>query len=243
MSVTSIFVSGTKDENRAEIVKNLNGGIPLNPNKTYSISLHSSSMVWGWSNISANKGNNKLKYDIGAGIVAITLNDGIYSIKDLSDLLPIQFTLTQRTYDSRVALIVAAGTNILYFDTETPTELLGFINGTYGPGIWTGPNRADVLGGVSSVVVHCDLVDASGSLTSGHLQGLTNILYVSNGFTLVLPGSTFEAVSPGSQYFVKASVGSYINSVKIWLTDQEGRYLDLPDGDVPADFHLLLKED
>lgn len=210
----------------------------------YEVALISGMVCYGWDNISAELGNNILKYRISnvAAWITVTIPDGIYNWFDLDAYLkgimkvaghydPGANTATTATSDDIYYINIGINTTNGKYKIEISNgyqldlsvskinETIGFASGILASdGTFESTNIPDMNRGVSQVQLRCDLVASQASFTNGVSAP---VLY---GFNPTVKPWEFIKIQPMSPIYLPMSK-SDINSINIKITDQNGRIL------------------
>ena len=126
------------------------------------------------------------------------------------------------------------------FRTGSFYGILGFAENTIiSAGVNIAPHVADITNGIQAVVVHCDLVNPKYSYHNTGTSGAkSQILYVVSPPSLP-PSSLYNVVEPGSSYYVPTNK-TQINSIRFWLTDQNGKRINNQGENV--NYHVILRK-
>ena len=166
--MTSIFLSSesSNEQESEDFTYYFQPALTLDPNKDYEIALVNASIWYSWFNISAEKQNNKFRYNNGARAREITVPDGSYNIDDLEDIL--SKLMRQKGDDPRNTNInvnranlgtyirIRGGYSVDFTGPNTFAKILGFRNR-----IVDRTSDSDTLAditNVSSLLIHCNLV-------------------------------------------------------------------------------------
>eukprot|EP01059_Diplonema_ambulator_P022240 TRINITY_DN373_c0_g1_i11.p2 TRINITY_DN373_c0_g1~~TRINITY_DN373_c0_g1_i11.p2 ORF type:complete len:241 (+),score=12.68 TRINITY_DN373_c0_g1_i11:1272-1994(+) len=236
MTNTSIIISSENHANKTDFTTQFSPGIHLDPYKRYGVSLIKADMYYSWTNISASQGTNIFEYsdDSGATWKQIVFTDGLYTISEINNVLPDQIDVTGINSTQRIVINLATGYQVRFTNTEI-YNLFGFNKTDLLTGKTTSPRKADLTNGITSVLVHCSLVDTSTSIRNGTFS---NVLY-SVSPPILPPGSLYNVVDNNGSYFLPMNTTN-IESVRMWVTDQRGHNINNLGEDTV--FHLLIKE-
>jgi len=207
--------------------------IQLDETKNYEISLLKAWIWYSWFNISQAKGNNILRYshDGGTTFTQVILPDGNYDINGIDAYMKAQMKINNHwdsvNEDYFINLIPNYNTgklrveiaNNYQFDMSQSTiyNLLGF-NSEIVTSTVEGSRNVDITGGVSSLSIHCSLVN--------------------NSYNNDIKGDVIQSFSPdkavSSQLYIEDNNPVYIplehrriHEINMYLTDQNNQIVDL----------------
>lgn len=200
-------------------------------NKMYQIAFLELTTSYSWTNISADDGNNVLKYDNGVDATeTITFNDGIWTVDSINEFI-FAFCLsagdTYTDIDGEVRSPIVFSVNsskgvldlfvhtdfTVDFTTGTLYSLLGFSSTTYTAGSYTG-STLDITNGQSRCLIQLSIIsntiyDASSS----------NIIY-----SFAPDQRPYELITEKPQVPVYLPLDvSYISNFRLSLMGTDGR--------------------
>ena len=220
---------------------NLLTPIHLNPNKKYEAALLSINLYNSIPNITEE--NNKFKYSIDEGKTwkIITLNKGSYEIQAINDEIQramiinndfdaanneFYISITANIPELKSVVNITNKTYLVDFNTENsigPT--LGFPydplwHGKIGHGYNKSPNIVQITK-INLVLVNVDLI------TGSYVNGSQSPAIYSFDPYKVPPGYKLDDRPNPSLTFYPVTRTTTINSLRIWLTDQDNNIIDL----------------
>jgi len=199
--------------------------------------LHSADIWYTFKNISSAKQNNKIYYSKDTNDVfesSITFDDGLYSLDMINAEIKRQlianndsdelFYFEASDHDGRVILRIGVLSYIVYFDTDSPCDLLGVVAESQYPDDINDyaikfPNTAQ-FSEVSNILFHT-------SLTGGlHIDGRASSVLSSIPINCV----PFDLIQyhPYNQIKINADniVNTVISDIRVWITNQNDVLLD-----------------
>jgi hypothetical protein len=204
----------------------------------WSIGLVCLDTYYSFSNI--NSGNNKLKYsdDNGTTWTEIAIPVGCYEIVQINEAIK-EALGDKSSYFELAPNYVTLGSIItitndsfkIDFDTNNSmAPVLGFNkDSVLGSGVNNSAHIVNILE-VNSILVNCDIISNS-YLNGSH----SPVIY--SFFPNVRPGGKIIQ-EPNTITFLSIN-RSYIESIRIWLTDQDGKTIDFRGEKITA--RLLLR--
>ena len=234
----SFIVSG----NASSILTRFNPPLQLREHKSYEMALVNLETYYSIPNIHA--GNNSLRYspDEGTRWFTITLSTGSYGIDEINDEIQRQLRLNKHKakiiIDANRATLRATLTQAKTYqvDFNVPNSIgsvLGFQPRLYTfdrdtNGYTEGENIVNIIS-INSILVHSDVI--SGSYVNGAQQ---SVIY--NFFPNVDPGMKILQKPRNLVYLPVTS--KTVNRMQTYLTDQDGRPIDLRGEHLTIRFHL-----
>jgi hypothetical protein len=208
--------------------------IHLDSNRKYSLALVNIETYHSFPNVDAT--NNRFVYstDNGATWQTITVPEGSYEITDLDrfikEALKDDAVELQPNVNTLKCVLKISKPNysVSFQGDSTLKEMLGFDSKIYGPGSHEGVNNVDILK-VNSILVHCDLI--GGSYVNGQ-----NFPTLYSFFANVPPG--YKIVQSPHNLVYLPVTRHVINDMRVWLTDQNNRSLNLRGETVTVRLHL-----
>ena len=222
------------------------------------LALVSAKIWYSYYNIKSIYHNNTFRYYNGSSYVDIVIPDGNYQLFQLNSYIQGQMK-ANGDYDSvndafyvsldpnystlRCKLTitadgVSAGYKVDFTSTGLGTddqlrEILGFDDGEYDEST-EGQHQVDITRGVNSIQIHVDIV--SGSIEDGRSS---NIVW---SFTPDLPPGSLISIQPASRIYLPCNYTT-VSGFQVWLTDQQGRAIDLNDNPTAYTFHIRAGRD
>lgn len=197
------------------------------------ISLSDITLWYNWKNIRAGLQNNTFTYKKGSTPYPVTIPDGSYSVRTISDF--IHHTMKNNGHvdntstDNKqygINLFSNAAYNRVSYKVKSEFELsfgeglakvLGATPDTIYRGSGNFPNVPQIEN-VKSVQVHCSLV-------YNEYQSDSSLLY---NFTPKSSYGSLLSVEPRFPQWRQTRVSTE-NTIEVWLTDQDGTALDIED--------------
>ena len=211
----------------------------------YEMSLLRLETYFSFPNIDST--NNTIRISIGRKKYDVQIPTGCYDIDSINNV--VQRLLMELTGEKEKEkhIILSANKNTLRCileirDTTTSVDfnidnslrsVLGFNAKQYkGAGRYESENIVNILS-VNSILVHCDIIDAS------RVNGVAApVIY--NFFPDVSPGE--KIVSQPLHFIYISLTMDVIPSMSSWLTDQNGSELDLRGEELTLTFHVRKKK-
>ncbi|GIY65913.1 uncharacterized protein CDAR_317361 [Caerostris darwini] len=168
--------------------------------------------------------NNFIEYFDPFGVEhSITIPNGNYMISELNEEIedhfngksPIIFDVHQAT--SRFIIKLDKGFTI-DFEGGNLHEILGFESKVYDQPKQRGKYIADISKGIDDIFIHCDLI------TSLYNEGTSDILYL---FSPLNPPGSMIVINEINPLFEEVNRKDYIDSVRMYITDQNDNIIDL----------------
>lgn len=211
--------------------------IKLNSKEKHEIALLNIDMYHSVPNI--DESNNKFIYEYNGKKFEIVFPTGAYEIQTINEYIQEQLI----KHDNKDIFIIEANlitlkciinmkksnVKIYFTHANSLSKLLGFRK-DIGEGIreYEGENIVDILS-VNSILVNCDIVEGS------YLNGLQKpVLY--SFFPDVPPGFKINE-KPNTVVYLPVTIPT-INSIHIWLTDQDHKPLNLRGEEITIRLHL-----
>ena len=210
---------------------NFSPSVPISGN--WTVALQSASLWYSWYNISGDYGNQTFRYYNGVAWKDITITSGLYGLPDINTFVqaamkangdytagtPDVFDITLTPdYNTFKCLITVSGGYQVDLTVGNLYKLLGFtaiIVTTSQEGL----NNVNITNGIDKVLIHVDCVTGSynGNTTSDVIYGFS---------PNVSPSSLIEIV-PYQLINLPVNKSGYLNYVRIYITDQQNRRLNL----------------
>lgn len=243
-----LHLDSAGQSNTADFTIGLN--VPIRPedDEILEVALHRVNYWYSWYNISASKGNNKFVYNDGTDDTTITIPDGNYSVSGLDAFIKSQMaangdydnstnpttyyiSLSPNINTNRVYAKISGGYSIKFND-GTLYSLLGWNENDTVDSSGDAPNIADFTNGINDVLFRCDIVDGYSSIQNGVASDV-----LQNHYPTSAPSSHISFV-PRQLIYLPVRV-SYIDSIRMYITDQLGRPINL-NGE-PVSYLLSLR--
>lgn len=218
--------------------------VPIYLNDQYEVALKELSTFYSWPNISQSYGNNKIIVNDGTSDYTITFVDGTYTLDDLNSYVRTSL-ITQGAITSgdvspvtivgdfnilRVVVNIVTGgysVDLTAGGTSDMKTVLGFSDGSNITATETGDLSPDLSYGLTQVNLNCSLLDGSNdSISDGNSSSIlaSFVPDVAPGYSLVV-----KALYP---IYVKLPPTANIESIRFWLTDNQGRIVNLRGEDI-----------
>ena len=224
--------------------------LSLERNTEYEVGLVKASIWYSFHNISTSFSNNTIQYshDNGATFTTITFPNGLYSIDAINQYVQaqmlanghvptvngaLQYNITITPNYSTLKVDVTLTNNYqLKFNSDV-NELLGFDNTQQTVTSTTsGNNVANITRSVNSLSIKC-------SIATGSWENSTTSDVIYTFVYNVTPGSLQE-VFPNQILYVPINTYNEIHNIRMRITDQLGREVDL--NNEPTTFLLHLRK-
>lgn len=246
-TVTTLILSSKK----TDFTTYLNSPIRLEPAKKYEAAFLTLETYNSIPNITEE--NNKLKYSTDKGISwkIISLPIGGYELDEINDRIHVDMIMNNDynqtpgvepgsefyvniTFDKPTLKSIVEITNENYmvdFGVENSiSSTLGFNNEKLLQGTFVSPNPIDIEK-VNSVLIHCDFV--TGSYVN---SDKSNVIYSFS--PKVSPGYKIREHANPELIFYPVLQQSEIYRVRVWLTDQNNKTIDLRGEQITLSIHI-----
>jgi len=219
--------------NTNPVITTFTSPLMLNPKYNYEIALLSLDTYYTFPNI--NEDNNAFRYKKGdSAWKDIKLPIGCYEIagireetfRQVGNETDIVFTSNRNTL--KCMIHIEKGYVVDFGVKNSIASVLGFKEEQYSAGYHSGEYLVNILQ-VNSILVHVDI--AKNSYIKGEISPV-----VYNFFPNVSPGVKIIQIPKNLVYLPITS--NYIYSMKVWLTDQNNRILDLQGEQLTIRFHM-----
>ena len=216
----------------------------LDKNRQYAFGLSQiNSMTYSWYNISEFYGNKKIKYSLDSGrtFKELTFANGNYSYGDMSSYIaeflavndnvevsPIKLDFDLTSF--KVLITLDANTQLDLRDGNF-ADLIGFDKKIVQETEY-GSKLPNITNSIDSIYIHCDLI--TDSVVDGKSGDVIYVFSTAN-LTRSYP---FER-TPYHIGFSRVNK-TRIDSIRVWLTDADGRNIDL--NGVDTSFTFILRE-
>ena len=242
--VEYITISGTN----SRLFTRFNPPMELDPsaNSGYEIALCRLETFYTFHNIDEKNNALRVSIDRGQNWFDLKIPVGCYDITGINEALQLlvgevkkdvvqekkqpYIVLTGNKNTSKVVLEIASNTTIVNFDVKNSIRnVLGFEAKKYvGGKRYESENKINIIR-VHSILVHCDISNSS------RVNGMpAPVIY--NFSPNVSPAEKIVC-QPKHLMYVPLSL-SVISSMTAWITDQEGRTLDLHGERLTLAFHI-----
>ena len=206
----------------------------------YEIALCRLETYYSFPNI--DKGNNAIRVSIDSGKnwIDLSIPTGCYDIEGINEALQLllgergekksHIVLKGNRNTLKCVLEIAKDSTIVDFNVKNSIRcVLGFEAKKYmGGKRYESENKVNILR-VNSILVHCDIINSS------RVNGmLTPTIY--NFFPNVSPAEKIVC-QPAHLMYIPLSLYT-ISSMTAWITDQEGKLLDLGGERLAITFHI-----
>ena len=208
----------------------------LDREKKYEIGLIQASIWYSWYNIDSDFNNNQLRYsaDNGATFNTVSFDNGIYSVSAINETLQsamkangdysvvngvdtFNITISPNYTSGRVQVLISNNYQ-LDFTTSSLRELLGFSSIVITT-TQEGAYLADLTRGVNSIQIHCSIAEGSYSNSEA-----SDIIY---SFVPNSSPSSLINIQPTVPVYLPLNTTNHIQNIRIKITDQQQRILDL----------------
>ena len=213
-------------------------------NHSYEIALTSLETYYSFPNINRSNNHIKLTFDEGASWLDVHIPIGCYEITAINDEL--QRRVMEKTGDKKAEkkIILSANSNTLRcvleildakcrvdFDVgeDSLCSVLGFDRKIYeGVGRHESEQIVNILD-VNTILVHCDVIESS------RLNGVeAPVIYTF--FPDAAPGDKIISI-PRHLIYIPLTL-NLISCMTCWVTDQNGKELDLQGEELTLTFHI-----
>ena len=242
--VEYITVSGTN----SRLFTRFNPPLVFDPaeNSGYEIALCRLETYYCFQNIDEKNNVLRVSIDSGQNWKELKIPVGCYDIKGINEALQLllgefdknsvqekrqpYIVLTGNKNTSNCVLVIMSSTTVVDFNVKNSIRsVLGFAAKQYvGGKRYESENKIDIVR-VQSILVHCDIIKPS------RVNGVpAPVIY--NFFPNVSPAEKIVC-QPKHLMYVPLSL-SVISSMTAWITDQEGRTLDVLEERLTLSFHI-----
>lgn len=204
---------------------------PIYLDTDYEVALQHGALWYSFYNIRASFNNNTLSYSPdGVNWHVVTLPDGFYELTDIEAALhaamvlnghvPANITITGNfiSYRCEIQLVAPYAIDLSAGGADGFCKILGFNPAIYNLAVNTGQNPADLMHGITSLHVECNLISAVN----------TNSIFNSSIYSFIpdaAPGNLLS-LNPSQLIFYPLNTRA-ISQIQIRITDQLGRFVDL----------------
>ena len=235
---------GRESNTPSDFVTQFEEPLVLDKNRQYAFGLSQiNSMTYSWYNISEFYGNKKIKYSLDSGrtFKELTFANGNYSYGDMSSYIaeflavndnievsPIKLDFDLTSF--KVLITLDANTQLDLRDGNF-ADLIGFDKKIVQETEY-GSKLPNITNSIDSIYIHCDLI--TDSVVDGKSGDVIYVFSTAN-LTRSYP---FER-TPYHIGFSRVNK-TRIDSIRVWLTDADGRNIDL--NGVDTSFTFILRE-
>lgn len=253
MSFTRTFTSYGQT-NSSDFVIKYSPPCDLLPGYEYEVAPRHICTFMSWYNIGPNAGpngsaNNVFRYYNGTAWKTATLPSGSYSVDSLNIVIQLilesngDYTLSSGgvpefdiNFDVQIEngytqMVLLNSYQVDFSVAGAPYKFFGFSNIIYTSSA-TAPNPADVTGGVTSLLLHCDLIKDS------YINERRSDVLFSLASTSVAPLGVIDILVP-SENWVPINARDQLHSVRFWWSDDTGKPLSL--NGAPVNIHLEFR--
>lgn len=223
-----------------------NPPLELKQNSDYKVSLISATMWHAWRNITDK--NNKFKYYNGTTWKTLNIPEGAYNIVDIDTTVKrlmkanddydksdashpkyyISIEANYNTLHSRIEL--SNGYKVDFTIQNTFREILGFDSKIVQNDGHNDSERVVDITDVETLQINCNLV------TDSYINGSTSsVLYA---FSTTVPPGYLISLHPSHQLALTISKRGLINSIRFYITNQEGKLVNMNGERVTYFLHL-----
>ena len=212
-------------------------GIDLQ-NKKWELALVNCNVWYSWFNIASYYGNNILGIYISDQWKWLHIEDGIYDIEQLNEVIKQQLTewnvdpdlVTLKPNYSTLKLIIKLQPEVkVDLRQGSLSELLGFDRKIVEQ-TEQGTRALDITRGVDSILIHCHIIESS------YVNGMSSdILY--SFMPNSAPGSLIQ-ISPNNPIYLPIQQSDKVAYIRMRLTDQRNRPVNLNGENVFYHLHL-----
>ncbi|GIY77270.1 uncharacterized protein CDAR_542171 [Caerostris darwini] len=154
---------------------------------------------------------------------SITIPNGNYMISELNEEIEDHFNgkspIIFDVYQARSRFIIKLDKGFtIDFEGGNLHEILGFESKVYDQPKQRGKYIADISKGIDDIFIHCDLI------TSLYNEGTSDILYL---FSPLNPPGSMIVINEINPLFEEVNRNDYIDSVRMYITDQDDNIIDL----------------
>ena len=229
-------------DNKTQFKTKFNPPLQLDKKKTYEIALVNLETYYSFPNITA--GNSLFGYssDDGVNWFDIKISEGCYDITDLNDTIQQEMrknghydsanedyyiTLSANPSTLRSILNIHLDYQVDFRPNDSLRTVLGFKSLVY-TGYTESENVVNILS-INSILVNIDII--AGSYVNGVAQPT-----IFSFFPNVSPGYKIIE-NPRNLVYLPVTLDT-IHSLETWLTDQDGKQLNLRGESITVRFHL-----
>ena len=229
-------------DNKTRFKTKFNPPLQLDKNKTYEIALVNLETYYSFPNITAQNSVFRYSPDAGGNWFDINISVGSYDIEDLNDAIQqgmrknghydkvnndYYITLSANPNTLRSILNIQPGYQVMFKHNNSLNSILGFESSVY-TGYAESEHVVNILS-INSILVNIDII--SGSYVNGTAQPTIFSFFpdVSPGYKII--------ENPRNLVYLPVTLDT-IHHLETWLTDQDGKLLNLRGESVTVRFHL-----
>ena len=233
-----ICVSGNSSKLKTSFIPPLD----FPPANRYEMALTSLETYYSFPNINTSNNHVKISFDEGKTWLDIRIPVGCYEIKAINNEL--QRFIMQKTGDKKAEkrIVLSPNPNTLrcmlevldvkcqvnFDEADSLCTVLGFDRKVYKAGRHESEHIVNILS-VNSILVHCDVIESS------RLNGIeASIIYTF--FPDASPGDKIISI-PRHLIYIPLTL-NIISRMTCWVTDQNGKELDLQGEELTLTFHI-----
>ena len=233
-----ICVSGNSSKLKTSFIPPLD----FPPANRYEMALTSLETYYSFPNINTSNNHVKISFDEGKTWLDVYIPVGCYEIKAINTEL--QRFIMQKTRDKKAEtrIILSPNPNTLrcmlevldakcqvnFDEAYSLCTVLGFDRKVYKAGRHESEHIVNILS-VNSILVHCDVIESS------RLNGIeASIIYTF--FPDASPGDKIISI-PRHLIYIPLTL-NIISRMTCWVTDQNGKELDLQGEELTLTFHI-----
>lgn len=245
MSNFSIILNSKNHPNTADFTTVFPRPIELK-GLQYQIALTRLDTSYSWYNISAELGNNIFKYNNGTDDQVLTIDNGCYSfvslVNEIHDLMIVAGDYTvvddKNVFSINFELDLSdSHTNMFISDSYTVdftttaaglAKIFGFNSAVYSTSTLS-QQKSNILNDSSYIYVHLDIVSGS-----TYIDGQSTD--VISSFAINFKENEVISFVPDSTVFLPINTRFQINSIRLYLTDDQFKPINLQKFPLKAEF-------
>ena len=233
-----ICVSGNSSKLKTSFIPPLD----FSPSYRYEMALTSLETYYSFPNINTSNNHVKISFDEGKTWLDVYIPVGCYEIKAINTEL--QRFIVQKTGDKKAEtrIVLSPNPNTLrcmlevldakcqanFDENDSLCTVLGFERKAYTAGRHESEYIVNILS-VNSILVHCDVIESS------RLNGIkASVIYTF--FPDATPGDKIISI-PRHLIYIPLTL-NVISRMTCWVTDQNGKELDLQGEELTLTFHI-----
>ena len=223
------LTSGVENSENFEVSYN----VPIDVTTNTKVALIGVNLWFSWYNISHEYKNNIIQHFDGSTWRTTVLPDGFYTIDLLNDTLmdtKIGFDINKIT--SRAILNLKSGGQVDFSEGKLH-KVLGFESKIYTSDKTEGTYPINISNDIDRILIHCSLVDHS------YLNNVkSDVIY---SFVPETPPGSLITLNPNPSIYLPIREREHINSIRMNITDQNNRPIELNNERVTYILHLKNK--
>jgi hypothetical protein len=222
----------------------------------WECALIKANLWYAWHNISSTTNsnlhfpNNTFRYYNGAIWQTVTVPNGQYAVSDLNDYLHYEmrangdYTLSGTTYIYDIEILADQPTGKVEFVFTggyqldlTTSDIWYILGGTSSIYTTSGDleNEANMINDINSVIIHNSIIQGQSSYLNSFASDIQYSFVPSSA-----PGSNIEIQPINRVYSTITVADNLINSIKLTITDNLNRSIDLQNQ--PVTYYLELRK-